>query len=161
MMEATVWIGIAILFITSFAGLIFPIIPSILFLWGGFLLYYFGINNDELSVIFWIAMAMFTILIIAADILANSYFVKKYGGSKWGERIAALAVIVGSFVIPPFGIILVPFAAVVVTELLIQKDVKKAVTIGFATFIGFLSGTIAKFMIQFIMIIWFLLDVVI
>lgn len=78
-----------------------------------------------------------------------------------GERIAALAVIIGSFVIPPFGIVLVPFAAVVVTEMLIQKDAKKAVTIGFATFIGFLSGTIAKFMIQFIMIIWFLLDTII
>ncbi|MEK4029657.1 MULTISPECIES: DUF456 domain-containing protein [Bacillaceae] len=160
-MEVAAWIGITILFITSFAGLVFPIIPSILFLWGGFLLYHFGINNDELSVIFWLAMAMFTILIIVADILANSYFVKKYGGSKWGERIAALAVIIGSFVIPPFGIVLVPFAAVVVTEMLIQKDAKKAVTIGFATFIGFLSGTIAKFMIQFIMIIWFLLDTII
>lgn len=84
-MEVAAWIGITILFITSFAGLVFPIIPSILFLWGGFLLYHFGINNDELSVIFWLAMAMFTILIIVADILANSYFVKKYGGSKWGR----------------------------------------------------------------------------
>ncbi|HEY9576240.1 MAG TPA: DUF456 domain-containing protein [Pseudobacillus sp.] len=160
-MEAVAWIGIVILFLTSFAGLIFPIIPSILFLWGGFLLYHFGINNDELSVVFWLAMAMFTVLIITADILANSYFVKRYGGSKWGERVAALAVIVGSFVFPPFGILLVPFAAVVVTELLIQKDVQKAVAVGFATFIGFLSGTIAKFIIQFIMIIWFFIDAII
>lgn len=78
-----------------------------------------------------------------------------------GERVAALAVIAGSFVFPPFGILLVPFAAVVVTELLIQKDAKKALTIGFATFIGFLSGTIAKLIIQVIMVIWFFIDALI
>ncbi|WP_342669958.1 DUF456 domain-containing protein [Pseudobacillus wudalianchiensis] len=161
MMEAVAWVGIVVLFIASFAGLIFPIIPSILLLWGGFLLYHFGINHEELSVIFWLAMGMFTVLIITADILANSYFVKRYGGSKWGERIAGLAVIVGSFVFPPFGILLVPFAAVFVTELLIQKDAKKAMMVGFATFVGFLSGTIAKFLIQFIMIIWFFIDTII
>lgn len=160
-MITAAWIGIVLLFIISFAGLIFPIIPSIVFLWGGFLLYHFGINHEELSVVFWLAMAAFTILIIVADILANSYFVKKYGGSKWGERVAALAVIAGSFVFPPFGILLVPFAAVVVTELLIQKDAQKALTIGFATFIGFLSGTIAKLIIQVIMVIWFFIDALI
>lgn len=84
-MITAAWIGIVLLFIISFAGLIFPIIPSIVFLWGGFLLYHFGINHEELSVVFWLAMAAFTILIIVADILANSYFVKKYGGSKWGK----------------------------------------------------------------------------
>ncbi|KAB7706172.1 DUF456 family protein [Bacillus aerolatus] len=160
-MDVAAWIGIVVLFVISFAGLIFPVIPSILFLWGGFLLYHFGINRDELSIIFWIAMGLFTILIIVSDILANSYFVKKYGGSKWGERIAALAVIVGSFVFPPFGILLVPFAAVLVTELIIQKDIRKAVMIGFATFVGFLSGTIAKFIIQLIMIAWFIIEIII
>ncbi|MFK2826768.1 DUF456 family protein [Bacillus sp. B190/17] len=160
-MITAAWIGITVLFVISFAGLIFPIIPSILFLWGGFLLYHFGINPNELSVIFWIAMGLFTILIIVADILANSYFVKKYGGSKWGERIAALAVIIGSFVFPPFGILLVPFAAVFVIELIIQKDIKKAMMIGFATFVGFLSGTIAKFIIQLIMVIWFFIEAMI
>lgn len=161
MMEAVVWGVIVLLFAASFAGLIFPIIPSILLLWGGFLLYHFSITNDGLSVIFWVAMVLLTILIIVSDLLANSYFVKRYGGSKWGERIGALAIIAGSFIFPPFGILLVPFAAVVVTELFIQKDIKKAVTVGFATFIGFLSGTIAKFLIQLLMIVWFIVEVII
>ncbi|WP_338754429.1 DUF456 domain-containing protein [Bacillus sp. FJAT-52991] len=159
-MTIAIWIGIVLLFVTSFVGLIFPIIPSVLVLWGGFLLYYFGISNDELSIVFWLAMGLFTALIFVADMLANNYFVKKYGGSKWGEWVAAIAVIVGSFIMPPFGILIVPFVAVLITELIILKDVKKAFTVGYATFVGFLSGTLAKVLIQAIMIGWFIVEVI-
>lgn len=159
-MSILIWIGIVLLFVLSFVGLIFPIIPSVLAIWGGFLLYYFGIGKDELSLLFWIAMAILTLLIFIADILASSYFVKKYGGSKWGERIAALAIIVGAFIMPPFGILIVPFLAVIITELIIEKDIPKALNIGIATLIGLLSGTLAKFIIQLIMMIWFFLAVI-
>ncbi len=158
-MTAVVWIGITLLFILSFAGLIIPIIPSVFAIWGGFLLYHFGISSDELSVFFWIAMGLFTLILLIADILANSYFVKKYGGSKWGERISALAIIAGAFIMPPFGILIVPFLAVVITELVMVKDIKRAFKIGFATIIGLLSGAIAKFIIQLAMILWFFLAV--
>ncbi|PWA12040.1 DUF456 domain-containing protein [Pueribacillus theae] len=159
-MSVLIWMIITLLFIGSFVGLIFPLIPSILLVWAGFLLYFFGMSREELSAIFWIGMAILTILIFVSDIMANSFFVKKYGGSKWGERVAVIGVIVGSFVMPPFGVFLVPFAAVIITELFLQKDARKAVAIGFATFIGFLSSTLAKFVIQLIMIGWFILEVI-
>ena len=38
----------------------------------------------------------------------NKYFVNRFGGSKLGEYAALIGVIVGCFVIPPFGIIIVP-----------------------------------------------------
>lgn len=106
-------------------------------------------------------MAILTVVIIAADIIANSYFVKKYGGSKTSETIAAIATIVGSFIFPPFGILLVPFLAVLVTEFIIHKDASKSVKVGFATIIGFLGGSIAKILIQLLMIVWFILDTII
>lgn len=158
-MSIIIWIGIVLLFLLSFVGLIFPIIPSVLAIWGGFLLYFFGLGKDELSIVFWIAMGVLTIILFVADLLASSFFVKKYGGSKWGERIAALAIIVGAFIVPPFGILIVPFVAVIITEYIIEKDVRRAFMIGVATLIGLLSGTIAKFIIQLIMIIWFFLAV--
>lgn len=159
-MTVIIWIGIVLLFLLSFFGLIFPIIPSVLAVWGGFLLYYFGIEKDELSLLFWIAMAILTLFIFIADLLASSYFVKKYGGSKWGERIAALAIIIGAFIVPPYGILIVPFLAVIITEFLIEKDIQKAFNIGIATLIGLLSGTLAKFIVQLIMIIWFFLAII-
>lgn len=159
MLDIVIWIFIIALFILSFAGIIFPIIPSVLVLWVGFILYHFGISSNELSVFFWIIMIVFTVILIVADIIANSYFVKKFGGSKWGERGAAIAVIVGSFIIPPFGILIVPFAVVFIIEMLQKRTAGDAFRASIGSLIGFLGGAFAKVVIQIVMIAWFLIVV--
>ncbi|MEW9675161.1 DUF456 domain-containing protein [Lentibacillus sp. L22] len=155
-----IWLIIIALFILSFAGILFPIIPSLLVLWVAFLLYHFAINSSELTLVFWIAMAVLTILLIGSDMLANSYFVKKFGGSKWGERVAAIAVIIGSFVIPPFGIVVIPFLAVFTIELMQQRSSQEAILAAVGSFLGFFGGALAKVMIQLLMIIWFIIVVI-
>lgn len=159
-MSILVWAIIILLFIASFAGFIFPIVPSVLVLWAGFGLYYVGISREELSIVFWIGMLLLTVIMFLADFLANSYFVKKYGGSKWGEWTAVIAIIAGSFVIPPFGIIVVPFLAVLAVELIILKNIKQAFLVAYATLVAFLSGTLAKIVIQLIMIGWFFAEAI-
>lgn len=104
-------------------------------------------------------MVILTGLLIVSDIIANSYFVKKYGGTKWGERVAAIGVVIGSFIIPPFGIIIVPFVAVFVTEVAQQKSIQEAWRASFGSLLGFLGGAFAKAVIQLIMIIWFFIAV--
>lgn len=160
-MDYVYWILIVGLFVLSFAGIIFPIIPSVMVLWGGFLIYQLLIESGNLSLFFWISMGLFTVLLIVADFIANSYFVKKYGGSKWGERMAAVGLIVGSFIVPPFGILIVPFVAVLLTELLQKRTFKESFFVGFGSLMGFLGGSFAKAVIQLIMIIWFIAEVVI
>lgn len=154
-MDILWWILIIACFVLAFAGIIFPIIPSVLVIWIGFFIYQFGLTSENIGWIFWIAMTIWTIILIFADIIANSYFVKRFGGSKNGERLAAVGVIAGSFIIPPFGIILVPFLLVIITELIQKKSTQEAFRAAFGSLIGFLSGTFAKIMIQLIMIIWF------
>ncbi|MBT2214767.1 DUF456 family protein [Virgibacillus dakarensis] len=161
MIDILIWIVIIALFILSFTGIIFPIIPSPLVIWVGFLLYHFVIDASELTTTFWLAMAILTIVLIGSDIIANSYFVKKYGGSKWGERGAAIAVIIGSFVIPPFGIIVLPFIVVFVIEMMQQRTANEAIRASFGSLIGFLGGAVAKVIIQLIMIVWFIIVVVV
>lgn len=158
-MEILWWVLIVVSFIAAFAGMIFPIIPSVLMLWIGFLIYQFLLTDVNIGWGFWIAMSIWTVILIFADIIANSYFVKKYGGSKAGERVAAIGVIVGSFIIPPFGIVIVPFIAVFITELIIKKTGNEALLAAVGSLIGFLSGTIAKIVIQLIMIIWFFIAI--
>ena len=158
-MEILWWVLIVVSFIAAFAGMIFPIIPSVLMLWIGFLIYQFLLTDVNIGWGFWIAMSIWTVILIFADIIANSYFVKKYGGSKAGERVAAVGVIVGSFIIPPFGIVIVPFVAVFITELIIKKTGNEALLAAVGSLIGFLSGTIAKIVIQLIMIIWFFIAI--
>lgn len=159
MADFYLWILIIILFIGSFLGLIFPIIPSSLFIWIGFFVYQFTINGDALGWIFWTTMIVFTVILLLADLIANSYFVKRFGGSKLGENIAALGVIIGSF-FPPFGILIVPFLSVIVVELVQRRTVQEAIQAAIGSLIGFLGGTLAKFIIQIIMILWFILAIV-
>ncbi|SIS38388.1 DUF456 domain-containing protein [Salimicrobium flavidum] len=155
-MEIVLWILIIALFISSFISLIFPIIPGPLVLWVGFLLSIW--LEGSLSAWFWVGAVVLTVLLIISDMIANSIFVKKYGGSKWGEWTAVAGVIIGSFFIPPFGILIIPFLLVFLVEFLLEKKADKAFRAAVGTLFGFLSGTIAKFIIQLIMIGWFFLS---
>ncbi|HLR09026.1 MAG TPA: DUF456 family protein [Bacillota bacterium] len=159
-MTVVVWILIIVMFVLSFVGIIYPLIPSPLVLWVGFLLYEFAIAADHLHVGFWMIAALLTMVLIAADILANSYFVKKFGGSKWGERLAGVAVIAGSFIYPPFGIFIVPFVTVLAVEMMQKRTAQEAVRAAIGSLIGFLGGAFAKVMIQLVMIASFVLAII-
>lgn len=100
-MTAILWILIIIAFALAFIGLIKPVIPSLLMLWIGFLIYQFGFHDGRLSWIFYVAMIIFTIMILVADFVMNKYFVNRFGGSKIGEYTALIGVIVGCFVFLP------------------------------------------------------------
>ncbi|WP_078545632.1 DUF456 domain-containing protein [Litchfieldia alkalitelluris] len=159
-MDILYWSVIVVLFIISFVGLIFPIIPSILFIGAGFLVYGVIYGFDEFTWLFWTLQGLLFILIMTVDYLANLFGVKKFGGSKaaiWGSTIGLL---VGPFIIPFLGIIVGPFVGAVIAELIVHKtDFSTAVKIGVGSLLGFLSGTIAKGVIQLVMITYFLLVV--
>ena len=158
-MEIILWTLVIILFITSFIALAFPVLPSVIAVWGGFLIYHFFINSSELTVFFWISMTALTAILLLADVFTGSLAVKRFGGSKLGERVAAVAVILGAFVYPPFGIIALPFIAVLIAEYWKKKDLSSALQAAIGSLIGFLSGKVAEGIIQFIMIGWFFLNI--
>ncbi|MDQ0156720.1 DUF456 domain-containing protein [Robertmurraya andreesenii] len=159
-MDILFWLLIIVCFIFSFVGLIYPIIPSVLMIWIGIVLYHFAINSNELSWISWTMFVLLTVLLFLADFLANLHFVDKAGGSKWGMRAATIGLIIGSFVLPPFGILIIPFALVFLTELMQKNTAEASLKVATATLVAFLSGTLAKALIQLIMIAVFVLDVV-
>ena len=115
-------------------------------------------HNGHLSWIFYAAMIVFTVFILLADFLMNKYFVNKFGGSKTSEWVALIGVIVGCFVFPPFGIIIIPFIAVFVVEMIQEPNFTKALSASFGSIVAFLASTVAQALIMVIMVIWFLLD---
>lgn len=159
-MQNIYWSVIILMFVVAYIGLIYPIIPSVLFIVAGFLIYGLFFEFTELTWIFWIIQGFFIALIFGADYLANLLGVKKYGGSKaaiWGSTIGLL---VGPFIIPFLGIIIGPFVGAVIAELLFhKKEFKFAVRAGFGSLIGFISGVFAKGLIQLMMIAYFLFQV--
>lgn len=158
-MDVLLWLVVLVLFGLSFVALIYPILPSVTAVWAGFLIYHFFINSSALTTFFWISMIVLTVILLLADIFASSLSVKRFGGSKSGERIAAISVIIGSFIYPPFGIIILPFIAVLLVELRQDRSFKAALKASTGSLIGFLSGSFAEAFIQLVMIVWFFLSV--
>ncbi|WP_147805298.1 DUF456 domain-containing protein [Alkalicoccus halolimnae] len=158
-MEILIWTVIAALFILSFIGLLFPIIPSVLLIWGAVALYAFLIDGGAVSWWTWVSFAMLTIVLFIADYAASMFFVKKYGSSTYGMTAATVGLIVGTFIIPPFGIFIVPFALVMLTEVAQKKPAKEAAKVAVGTLFGFLASTFAKGLIQALLIALFLADV--
>lgn len=62
-------------------------------------------------------------------------------------------------VIPPFGIIIVPFIAVLIVELVQDFDFGKALKASIGSVVAFLASSVAQALIMFIMVIWFFIDV--
>ena len=91
-------------------------------------------------------------------LLANKYFVNRFGGSKFGEYAALIGVVIGCFVLPPFGIIIIPFILVFIVELIQGYSFERAVKVSIGSIVAFLTSSIAQAIIMFIMIVWFFID---
>lgn len=159
-MEIIGWSLIIVCFIIGFIGLVYPIIPSVIFIIGGFLVYGLFFSFSELPWWFWLIESLFIILLFGADMMANAFGVKKYGGSKAGIWGSTIGLLVGPFIIPFLGIILGPFIGAIIAELLITRtSLKQAVKTGFGSVIGFLTSVATKGIIQIVMIVIFFLVV--
>jgi uncharacterized protein len=159
-MEIVYWSIIVILFIIGFVGLIYPIIPSVLFLLAGYLLYGVFFSFEPFGWFFWLIQSFFIILLFIADYIANMVGIQKYGGSKAGVWGSTIGLIIGPFVIPFLGILLGPFIGAVAAELLVNKaNFKDSLKIGFGSVVGFISSVITKTIIQILMLVYFFLVV--
>lgn len=159
-MDILYWIIISLLFVIAFVGLIYPIIPSVLFIIGGYLVYGFIYGFEAFTIWFWIIQGLLFLLLLGADYAANLLGVKKFGGSRaaiWGSTIGLL---VGPFIIPFLGIIIGPFLGAIIAELIVHKtNFMESVKIGVGSLVGFLSGVVAKGFIQLLMIGYFFIVV--
>ncbi|MFY0545052.1 DUF456 domain-containing protein [Brevibacillus sp. H7] len=159
-MDIFLWIIIVALFALSIAGIFLPILPDTVLLWAGFLLYHFFLAEPGagLPASFWWGMGILSVLLYGADLLTNVYFVKKYGGSKWSSIAAVAGILLGIFILPPIGMIVLPFVFVLLVEMVFQQQpFDKAVKVGLGSLIAFLSSAVMKVVLQLVMILWFFL----
>jgi len=159
-MEIIGWIFIIACFIIGFIGLVYPIIPSVVFILGGFLLYGLFFSFAELPWWFWLIEVLFVFLLFGADMMANAFGVKKYGGGKAGIVGSTIGLLIGPFVIPFSGIIIGPFLGALLAEFVITRtSIKQAVKTGFGSVIGFLISIVTKGIVQILMLVIFFFTV--
>ncbi|PID23779.1 DUF456 domain-containing protein [Sporosarcina sp. P7] len=155
------WIGwtlAIIMFAIAFVGLIYPVIPSVVFLLVGFLLYGAIVSFEELTWLFWVIQVLFVLLLFGADTIANLVGVKRFGGSKAGMWGSTIGLLIGPFVIPVVGILAGPFLGAILAELIFTRSgIKQAFRTGIGSVVGFLTSVAVKGTIMVVMIVIFLL----
>lgn len=155
-MEIIGWTLIALFFIIGFIGLVYPIIPASLFIFGGFVIYGLFFDFSDLPWWFWAIEILFVVLLFGADAAASALGVKKFGGSKAGLWGSTIGLIVGPFIIPIAGILIGPFVGAIVAEILFNRStLKQSVKSGIGSVVGFITSVFTKGIIQIIMVVLF------
>lgn len=156
MMDIIGWIIIILCFVVAFVGTFYPIIPSVVFMLLGYVVYGLFFSFTELTWLFWVIQILFVILLFSADMAANAFGVKKFGGTKAGVWGSTIGLLFGPFVIPVAGILIGPFIGAVIAELIITRlGLKQAIKSGVGSLIGFLTSSIVKIIVLVIMLIVF------
>lgn len=159
LMEIMLWLVIIILFVLSLIGIVLPILPSVALVWAGVAVFHFFLDAEALTWLTWGTMIFITLVILAADQLSNVLVVKRFGGGKFTTIASVIGSLVGIFVLPPWGIVLMPFVFVFALEILQKRTPAQALRTALGTIVAFLSSMVAKGGLQLVMIIVFLMDV--
>ena len=150
------WILIWICIIIAFIGLIYPVIPGVLFLMGAFLLYGLFFSFEPFSWVFWTVQGILVVLLFLSDYMVNYFGVQKVGGSKAGIWGSTIGLILGPFVIPVFGIVIGPFLGALIGEWVFHRtSFSQAVRIALGSVVAFFASVLTKGIIQIAMIVYF------
>ena len=145
------------LFALGIIGTIVPLMPGVILIWLGMLLYGILTGFQNLTPGFYIAQGVATLLVMAIDYFAAALGTKRFGGSRGAMLGAALGVVLGLLLLGPAGIIFGPFLGALAAELLKGHPVEKAFRSSLGALIGLLGGIFLKLAIEIVMIIWFFL----
>ena len=138
-------------------GSFLPILPGPPLSWVGLLLLYLTKSIDNnwtfLGITLFIAL-----LAVLLDYVIPAMGAKKFGGSKKGMIGTTVGLLI-AIVFPVFGffgIIIWPFIGAIVGELMNKSQTNTAVKAAFGSFVGFLTGTLLKFIISVIYLGFFI-----
>lgn len=146
--------------VIGFIGCILPVIPGIPLSYLGIILLHLT-SKVAFSPEFLIVWGIVVIVIQILDYFIPIWGTKRFGGGKKGMWGSMIGIIIGVFVLPPWGIIIFPFVGAVVGELIDEKDMKEAMKAGLGSFLGFVLGTVAKLVVAAVLAFYFIKEVIV
>jgi uncharacterized protein YqgC (DUF456 family) len=147
------------LMLIGLAGTIIPMLPGLPIMWAGALLYAIFTGFEKIGWGYLVIFGVLTTAIQGLDYVANLYGAKKMGASGWGILGAFVGMLVGLFTGGVIGLLIGSFAGAILGEMLVGKTGKQALKAGVGTFLGFLGGTLIKFVVGCVMLGVFLWNV--
>jgi uncharacterized protein YqgC (DUF456 family) len=142
-----------ILMVIGIIGCLVPVLPGPPISYLGLILLHIT-RFGQFSTNVLISLAIVTIVVTIIDYVVPLWGTKKFGGSKYGIRGAAVGLVIGLF-LGPVGIIIGPFFGAIVGELIFKDDISYALKAGLGSLLGFLTGVGLKLAASFVMTFFF------
>lgn len=159
-MQTVLWILSLLLMATGLAGTILPALPGIALVFGGILLGAWIDEFSRVSVFTVVVCGLLTLAGWAIDYLAALLGAKRAGASGLALLGAALGTVLGLFG-GLIGLLFLPLAGAALGQFITERNARRAATVGVATWVGLLVGTVAKVVIACFMVGLFALALVI
>jgi len=144
--------------IAGIIGCILPVLPGPALSYAGLVLLQFS-SGHPFSMQFLVIYAVLTAGMAVLDYVIPIYGTKKLEGSKYGILGCAIGLAAGIIIMFPIGIIIGPMLGAFIGELFTGKKAKQAFKPAVGSFLGFLAGTMIKFMLSLSMAYYFILKV--
>lgn len=146
-----------IFFLVGFLGLIIPVIPDLVVIWLGVLIYAIGTKFSEISATTVILLGILSATTYLIDYASTVLGAKKYGASRRGMIGAIVGGIVGFFSFPPFGFLIGAILGIIFAEVIISgRTTKEGIRASKGAFLGFTLGFLIKIVIASVIIAIFL-----
>jgi uncharacterized protein len=147
-----IFFGITLLLV-GIAGCFIPAVPGPPVAYLSLLLLQFR-DSQSFTTTFLIIMAMIVVVVAIVDHFIPVLGAKKWGGTRAGMTGAFIGILLGFFIWPPFGFIIMPFLGALTGELLGGNSSKAALKAALGTIIGLIIGTMLKLTLT-IIIAWY------
>lgn len=145
----------ALALIIGLIGCVAPIIPGPPIGYAGIILLQCT-EKHPFSTAFMIVMALAVVAVTVLDYIIPALGTKKFGGSKYGSWGCLIGTFAGFFILPPWGIILMPFIGAFIGEILYGSVSDQALKAAFGSLLGFLGGVLCKSIVCIAMIVAFI-----
>ena len=154
-----------VLIVVGIIGCILPVLPGppLSFI-GMLVLHYTKFAEFDSNTL--LILGLLALAVQVLDYIVPAWGTKKFGGSKYGMWGSIIGLIIGLFFVPaigPFGIITIlagPFFGAFVGELIGGSEKNSALRAAFGSFIGFLTGTLIKFVTSIVITIFCVKEVI-
>lgn len=145
----------ALALIIGLVGCIAPVIPGPPVGYVGLILLQCA-DKHPFSTTFMVVMAVIVLGVTILDYVIPALGTKKFGGSKAGSLGCMLGTFAGLFILPPWGILIMPFVGALVGELINGSDTSQSLKAALGSLLGFLGGVLCKAVVCIAMIAAFI-----
>lgn len=151
-----------LIMLLGLAGTLVPVLPGIPVIWAAMLGFgwYSGWAYYGLTAM--IVTGVIVAFSMAVDQLASVLGVKKFGGTRAGMIGSLVGAVLGVIFFNLIGLVLGTFLGAVAFEMAFSRqDLKKSLVSGAGALIGFLAGSLFKFMVGMGFIIYFIFALIV